>query len=261
MDWRQITVRDPTALLPAADAVAKLGAALIVMVVAFASRDVVTPSVLLVGIGATLLVSGISGRDLARLTGPLVVAAAVLGFLNGLLAGTPVSADPVATQDRALVGLALGLRVAVIALAGSVALATTDPADLAAGLTVHLRFPQRVTVGALATLRLLPLLAAEWHTIRLARRARGVDAGRNPVVAIQLAFGALFTLLVSAIRHAGRMATAMDARGFSSATRRSVARPPRFRRSDLLLLVAAVGWSSLAVAISVAAGTWAFVFG
>jgi len=80
-------------------------------------------------------------------------------------------------------------------------------------------------------------------------------------VAIQLALGALFALLVSAIRHASRLATAMDARGFAAGTTRSVARPPRVRRSDVLLLAAAAGWSSLAVGVSLAAGTWTFVLG
>jgi energy-coupling factor transport system permease protein len=163
--------------------------------------------------------------------------------------------------DRAETGLALGLRIAAIALAGSLALATIDPADLAAGLIGQLHVPDRLAIGALASLRLIPILGAEWRTIGLARRARGVDAGRNPVAALRLTLSALVTLLVSAIRRATRLALAMDARGFDARTERTTARPPRMRRADWLLLAASGALGVAAVAISMALGMWAFIFG
>jgi energy-coupling factor transport system permease protein len=262
MQLRRATIADPTAFLPAADAVAKLGAAMIVAVVAFLSRDPVTPAILLAGIAVAIPGAGMRARDLARLLGPLVVAAVLLGGLNALLAGTsavaPAAAGP---TGRAWVGLALGLRIAAIALASSLALATTDPADLASGLIGHLRFPPRLAIGALASLRMAPILATEWSTIALARRARGVDAGRNPLVTIRLALTALVILLVSAIRRASRMALAMDARGFASGIPRTLARPPRMRRPDWLLLAAALVLGFAAIAISVALGTYVFLLG
>ena len=198
--------------------------------------------------------AGMRPRDLARLLGPLVVAAVLLGVLNALLAGTAAVSPGGDATSRAWVGLALGLRIAAIALASTLALATTDPADLASGLIAHLRFPPRLAVGALASLRLAPILATEWSTIALARRARGVDSGRNPLVATRLALGALVILLVSAIRRASRMALAMDARGFASGIPRTLARPPHMRRPDWLLLAAALLLGAGAVAISVALG-------
>ena len=47
------------------------------------------------------------------------------------------------------------------------------------------RVSPKVAYGVLAALRLLPLLAADWRTLSLARRARGLDAGRNPVAALR----------------------------------------------------------------------------
>jgi energy-coupling factor transport system permease protein len=261
MQLRRPTIADPTAFLPSANAVAKLGAALVVMLVAFLSRDPVTPAILLLGLAVSAIGSGMRPVELARLTGPLLVAAAILGILNALLAGTPAGSEPGAVVDRVLVGLGVGLRVAAIALAGVLALATTDPADLAAGLIGHLRVPARLAIGALASLRLAPILATEWQTIGLARRARGVDAGRNPFVATRLALGALGALLVSTVRRGARLALAMDARGFDSGIPRTLARPPRMRRSDWLLLVAAVALGAFAVTISVALGSWTFLFG
>jgi energy-coupling factor transport system permease protein len=186
--------------------------------------------------------------------------AAILGLLNALLAGSGTQGG-LATPDRVALGLGLGLRIAAIALAGTIALATTDPADLASALIGQLGVPPRLAVGALASLRLVPILGIEWRTIGLARRARGVDPGRNPLVAARLALGATLILLVSTIRRASRLALAMDARGFDSGIPRTLARPPRMRHADWLLLAAAGALGAAAVVISVAVGSWTFIFG
>ncbi len=55
MQLRRPALANPTAFLPSANPVAKLGAASIVMVVAFISRDPVTPAILLAGEGIALL--------------------------------------------------------------------------------------------------------------------------------------------------------------------------------------------------------------
>jgi energy-coupling factor transport system permease protein len=88
-----------------------------------------------------------------------------------------------------------------------------------------------------------------------------VDAGRNPLVAARLAGQAIVILLVSTIRRASRLAMAMDARGFDSGLPRTLARPPRMRRADWGLAAAAAGLAIGAVAVSVALGTWTFIFG
>jgi energy-coupling factor transport system permease protein len=260
MQLRPPALANQAAFLPSANAVGKLGAAVIVMAVAFASRDPVTPAVLLTGELLALTLTGLRPADIGRLIGPLLVVAAMLGLLNGLLVGSTGQGGP-ATADRVALGLGLGLRIAAIALAGTIALATTDPADLASGLIGQLRVPPRLAVGALASLRLVPILGAEWRTIGLARRARGVDAGRNPLVAARLALGGTLILLVSTIRRASRLALAMDARGFDSGVPRTLARPPRMRRADWLLLAAAGILGLAAVAISMGAGTWVFILG
>jgi energy-coupling factor transport system permease protein len=71
----------------------------------------------------------------------------------------------------------------------------------------------------------------------------------------------VLSLLVSTIRRASRLALAMDARGFDSGTPRTLARPPRMRRADWLLLLAASALATGAVAVSVALETWRFLFG
>ena len=58
-----------------------------------------------------------------------------------------------------------------------------DPIEMADALIQQARVSPRFAIGVLAALRLLPLLAQEWQTIGMARRARGVEAGRSPIAA------------------------------------------------------------------------------
>lgn len=261
MQLHRPAMANPAAFLPSANPIAKLMAAVIVMVAAFASRDPVTPAILLGGEGIALILTGIRARALLRMVAPLIVVAGMLGLLNALLVGNPAQEPAAGDPDRLTTGLGLGLRIAAISLAGVLALATTDPADLASGLIGQLRMSPRLAIGALASLRLVPILSTEWQTIGLARRARGVDAGRNLLVAARLAIQAIVTLLVSTIRRGSRLAMAMDARGFDSGLPRTLARPPRMRRADGWLVAAAAGLAIGAVAVSVVLGAWTFIFG
>jgi energy-coupling factor transport system permease protein len=167
----------------------------------------------------------------------------VVGVLNVVLApATPGGPD-------LAIGLALGLRLLGIALSGVIALATTDPTDLADSLQQQLRLSARLAVGVLAAVRMLPILAAEWQLLGMARRARGVSAGWSPIAAARLAFGKLLALLVGAVRRATRLALAMDARGFGTAACRTIARPQRMRAADWGLLLAAAVLGAVALGV------------
>jgi energy-coupling factor transport system permease protein len=116
-------------------------------------------------------------------------------------------------------------------------------------LQQQVRLSPRLAVGVLAAIRMLPILAVEWQLLGMARRARGVSAGRSPVAAARLAFGKLLALLVGAIRRATRLALAMEARGFGTAPCRTVARRQWMRAADWGLLVAAVAVGAAALGI------------
>lgn len=255
-------VPDPTAPLGRANPVAKLAAALILMVALFASLDGVTAAVVLGGLMALLPMSGLSPRVLlgrARLIGILAVS---IGLFNILFAADQVG--PIIAElgplrigaETVVAGAGLALRLLAIALAGLLATATSDPVEVADALIQQLRVSPRFAIGALAALRQLPLLAREWEVIGMARRARGVDGGRSPVAATRLLASRVFGLLVSAIRRGSRLALAMEARGFGAAPCRTVARPRRLRPSDWWWIVGAVGLGGGAIAVSLALGTW-----
>ena len=234
---------DPRAPLARANPVAKLGTAAILMAVLFLASGPIAPAVILAGIVASLPLTGLGVRTLLVRTWPLLIAALVVGVLNVVLAPAAPGGLDVAT------GVALGLRLLGIALSGVVALATSDPTDLADSLQQQARLSPRLAVGALAAIRMLPILAVEWQLLGMARRARGISGGWSPVAAAQLAFGKLLALLVGAIRRATRLALAMDARGFGTAACRTIARPQRMRVADWGLLLASVALGAVALGI------------
>jgi len=258
---------DPSAILARANPVAKLGAAATLMAALFVSTDPLTPAIVLAGLIAVVPLTGVAPLDLLRRTWPIVLAAAAVGLLNALFAAHPggevaVTIGPVAVSERALLaGLGLGLRLAAIALSGVLALVTTDPTELADALVQQLRLSPRVAIGALAAARMLPILAADWQTLALARRARGVTAGRSPVAVVRIFFGELLSLLVGAVRRGTRLATAMDARGFGSRPCRSIARPQSMDRRDWILMALAAVLAAIAVGASVSVGSWRFLLG
>jgi energy-coupling factor transport system permease protein len=234
---------DPRAPLARANPVAKVGAAAILMAILFLASGAITPALVLAGIMASLPLTGLGPGTLLVRTWPLLLAALAVGVLNVLLApATPRGPDLVT-------GLALGLRLLGIALSGVIALATTDPTDLADSLQQQARLSPRLAVGVLAAVRMLPILAAEWQLLGMARRARGVSAGWSPIAAARLAFGKLLALLVGAVRRATRLALAMDARGFGTAACRTIARPQRMTIADWGLLLAATVLSAVALGV------------
>lgn len=246
------------ALAPAPDVrlarinpVAQLAAFAVVTVVLLSSLDVVTPAVM-VGAEVCLLPAAGLARPgvLLRRTWPLLAGATSVGVVNAALS----------SGATAVTGVGLALRVVGLALPGVLFASSTDPVRLADALTVHWRVSTRFAYGALAALRLAPLLTAELEHIRLARRTRGVDAGLNPLAALRLTAGTMFGLLVAAVRRGTRLATAMDARGFDSGVPRSNARGSVLHRRDLAFVAGAVVVSAVAVGLSIATGAWAPVF-
>lgn len=243
----------PVADVPLAriNPVAQLSAMAVVTLVLLTSLDVVTPAVVVAAELCLLPSAGLSRpRDLWRRTWPLLIGAGSVGLVNVLLA-----------DDATLVtGVGLALRVVGLALPGVLLVASTDPVRLADALTIHWHLSTRFAFGALAGLRLVPLLVTEFESVRLARRTRGVSAGRNPVARAQLVAGIGFTLLVGAVRRGSRLATAMDARGFDSGIRRTNARGSQLHGRDAAFVLGAVVVCAVAVTASVLSGAWDPVF-
>jgi energy-coupling factor transport system permease protein len=240
--------------LSAINPVAQLSAIAVLTVVLLVSGDLVTPGVVLGAELALLPAAGLTTPgEVLRRTWPLLLSAAGVAWVN-------VAFGALDGADAWLSGATWGVRVIALALPGILLVAATDPGRLADALTIHWRVPTRFAYGALAALRLVPLLATEWETIRLARRARGVDAGWNPVARVRLFGSTAFALLVGAIRRGTRLATAMDARGFDSGIARTNARGSVLHPCDAWFVAGTAAVCTAAVTLSVLTGAWSPIF-
>ncbi|MEV0898405.1 energy-coupling factor transporter transmembrane component T [Actinoplanes sp. NPDC049802] len=250
-------IADPAAPLARRNPVAKLGAALLFTLPLILTVDPFTPSAALVVELIALPFFGIRPLPLARRMAPLLLTAGgilvtMILFAAERTGDSLVSLGPFDVTTGVLsTAAALVLRIFAIALPGIVVFATTDPTDLADALVQNAKAPARFAIGALAAFRLVPLLGAEWRALTLARRARGVDAGRNPLAKLRLFASTAFALLVGALRRGVRLAVAMDARGFDSGATRTHARVQRFTAADAVLLAAGflAGIAILAVTV------------
>lgn len=207
-----------------------------------------TPGVVLAAVALVLPFAGIDRRTALTLGGPLLLAALSVGVVN-LIFG----------ESGPLTAFGLAVRLLAIALPGVLVAATSDPTELTDALVQRLKLPERPVMGVLAALRLIPLLAAEWRTLTLARRARGLEAGRNPFTAAAIFAGKAFALLVRSIRTGTLLATAMDARAFGTGPR-THARESPWHRSDTCLLIGTVAVLLAAHTLSLALGTWKPLF-
>ena len=143
---------------------------------------------------------------------------------------------------------AVVLRVLAIALPVVLLSADVDPTDLGDGLAQVLRLPERFVIGTVAALRMLTLLRDDLDAMRRSRRARGIaDQGK-----IKYWFSLSFGLLVMSLRRAGKLATAMEARGFGGPRKRSWARESKLHSRDWAVMAVC-----LAVALAALALAWA----
>lgn len=151
---------------------------------------------------------------------PLWAIALTVGFFNAVFAAA--NTDPAAsevlrvgplrlTEEGLVGGVGLAARVVAIVSIGVGFTQTTDSTRLVDALVQQGRVPERFAYGALAAYQAVPRFAEDLTTLRHARRIRGLRGEWHPRV--------LVGLLVLAIRHADRMALAMDARGFGSGPR------------------------------------------
>ncbi|ALJ22243.1 energy-coupling factor transporter transmembrane component T family protein [Microbacterium sp. No. 7] len=242
-------------LNPLAKIVAPLPAMLLLVFV----RDLATPLAFIV-LSYVVLLAG------ARLTRGVLVLLAVVVPAAALFVGVGMSLWADASRvDQSVVlvqlggwtlyggalaiGFATGLRLAaIIALALAAGLTTTGP-DLARSMVQQLRVPYRIGYTALAAFRFVPRFGHELEVIRQAHRVRGAHGGRGPFAALARWWGYVVPLLAGAIRHAERVALAMDARAFGAYPDRTERHLVPFRTRDVVFIAA--GWAISAAIFAV----------
>ena len=100
----------------------------------------------------------------------------------------------------------------------------------------QLRAPYRIGYTALAAYRFVPRFGYELGVIRAAHRVRGTHGGRGPFARLARGWGYIVPLLASAIRHAERVALAMDGRAFGAYPTRTERHEVPFRTRDIVFI-------------------------
>lgn len=132
---------------------------------------------------------------------------------------------------------------AIIALSLISGLTMSGP-DLVRASVQHLRVPYRIGYTALAAFRFVPRFRHELGVIRAAHRVRGHHGGRGPFARLARGWGYIVPLLAGAIRHAERVALAMDARAFGAYPTRTERHLVPWRTRDTVFVAAAVAVSA-----------------
>ena len=159
------------------------------------------------------------------------------------------------TQNSLTLAVAITLRVFAVALPMVVLARDIDPTELGDAFSQILKLPSRFVIGAVAGVRMMTLFQSDWQSLGMARRARGLtDVGKLQHV-LTMSFG----LLVIALRRGGKLATAMEARGFGTG-KRSWARVPAYSRRDAYVAVAAAVIVACAYGVSLGLGTLRFLW-
>ena len=230
-----LSLRGNHALLTRANPLAKFTAVTLITLVLALSIDWVSASVALAFELLLLPLAGLTVAVLWQRGWPLTLAAALGGWSTAILApdSGPVLLDAGIWSISAgslQLGIGFMLRGLAIALPAVLLMSCTDPTDLADALAQNAKLPHRFVLGTLAAMRLVGIMAEQWQTIGMARRARGVGSSGNPYQRFRATLGQSFGLLVQAIRSASRLAVTMEARGFGGAAR-TWARPSTSRRT------------------------------
>ena len=261
------TVVDPYAerrapragFLSALNPLAKLAAPLPAIIALIFTRGLAIPTVLILLSLAVLLIGArLRARWVALLLIGLPVLVAVLGVSFGLWVdpsriptGSPGASVVLVeiggwefTLAAYLIGLATALRIAALLVLSLIAGLTTRGPELVRALVQNLRVPYRIGYTALAALRFVPRFGHELEVIRAAQRVRGLDHGRGPIAAVRRTLAVAIPLLAGAIRHAERVALAMDARAFGAHPTRTERTVSRWRARDTAFVV--LSWCAIA---------------
>jgi energy-coupling factor transport system permease protein len=224
----------------------KIAAPLPAMAVLLFTRDVATPLVFCAIALAVLMIGAhLEARVLVLLLVAIPIVVAVMSVSFGIWADPSAAGDqslifragPIRfTVGAWLVGLATALRLTAIVLLALVGGLTSTGPDLVRSLVQQLRVPYRLGYTALAAFRFVPRFGHELEVIRQAHRVRGISDGRGPIAWLGRTAGYVVPLLASAIRHAERVALAMDSRAFGAHPTRTERYTIPFRARDWVFI-------------------------
>ncbi len=201
---------------------------------------------LIVVIGALVQGAAASALDILRASGPfalfgvgLVTTSLLYREDGGYLARAAGDSAPLFGLPALRAALALFLRTMTCGLASYLFVRAVDPSALARALIVDTRMPARFAYAATVALNAAASLPED---LRLARMARAMRRGRRPGrwIAPTTLVALIVPLLARAILQVGRVALAMEARGFRLDRQPTPIDVPRWGKADWAFVMTSV---------------------
>ncbi|NLV58087.1 MAG: energy-coupling factor transporter transmembrane protein EcfT [Clostridiales bacterium] len=160
------------------------------------------------------------------------------------------------TREGFFTALHFSMRLVFLVVGTSVLTLTTSPVSLSDGIEMLLkplkviRFPaHELAMMMTIALRFIPTLIEETDKIMKAQMARGADfESGNLLRRVKAMVPLLVPLFVSAFRHAGDLAMAMEARCYHGGEGRTRLRVLRFTPADGYALALTLGFLALVIA-------------
>lgn len=140
------------------------------------------------------------------------------------------------SRESILYGIAVGLRLAAFVGTGLVLLSTTRNEELTNGL-ILMGLPYPVAFALSTSFRLIPTFAGAGATIIQAQVSRGLDLESGSIFSrIGKFIPQAVPLFFYAIRHTNYLAMALESRGFSPGSKRTLYNEPHMSRIDYAVI-------------------------
>ncbi|MCX8110927.1 MAG: energy-coupling factor transporter transmembrane protein EcfT [Syntrophorhabdaceae bacterium] len=140
------------------------------------------------------------------------------------------------TKESLFYGIAMGMRLSTFVIAGLILLSTTKNEDITNGL-IKMGMPYPLAFAFSTALRLVPTFVGAGATIVQAQVSRGLDLESKNILS---RFGKFIPLAVpmfiTAIRYTNRLSMALESRGFSPESQRTLYYEPVMKIKDWLIL-------------------------
>jgi energy-coupling factor transport system permease protein len=139
--------------------------------------------------------------------------------------------------ESLLYGIAMGLRLATFVATGLIFLSTTRNEELTNGL-IRMGLPYPVAFALSTALRLVPTFAGAGATIIQAQVSRGLDLESGSIFSrVGKFIPQAIPLFIYAIRHTNLLAMALESKGFSPESPRTLYYEPHMGKIDYTVLI------------------------
>ncbi|GFN22378.1 energy-coupling factor transporter transmembrane component T family protein [Thermanaeromonas sp. C210] len=140
------------------------------------------------------------------------------------------------TRESVMYGIATGIKIDAMIIAGLIFLSTTKNEEITVGL-IRLGLPFPVAFAFSTALRLVPTFVGAGATVSQAQRSRGLDLDSGSFLEkIQKYVPLLVPIFLSSIRNSDGLAMALESKGFGAYPHRTFYLQLQWKKVDTLFL-------------------------